>query len=57
MVGVTAIKISARKIYQCDAKLRTIKSCRRKSTDDVAKMSFLDLVSLVDTRHHLEAKQ
>lgn len=54
MVGVTAIKISARKLYQCDALLRTIKSCRRKSTDDVAGMSFLDLVALVDTRQHLE---
>jgi hypothetical protein len=56
MVGVTAIKISTRKIYQCDATLRTIKSCRRKTTDDVAKMSFLDLVALVDTRHHLETQ-
>lgn len=55
IVGVTAIKVSARKLFQVDASLRTIKACRRKRDDDVAGMSFLDLVSLIDTRHFIEA--
>lgn len=56
MVGVYSIEITARKLHQRNNHGNRIKSCRRKTTDDVAKMSFLDLVALVDTRHHLESQ-
>lgn len=56
MTGVTAIKITARKLYMCDAKLNTIKKCNRRPTDEVDLLSFTDFIDLIDTRHFLENK-
>ncbi len=56
MVNVYAIEVTARKMHQWDNLGKRIKSCRRKSSDNVSKLTFMDLVSLIDTRHHLEAR-
>jgi hypothetical protein len=49
ITGVSAIQISARKIKLCDATLKPIMQCSRKSTDDMT-MPFLELVKLVCSR-------
>lgn len=54
MVGVYAIEITARKLHQRGNCGNRIKSCARKVTDDVGAMSFLDLISLINTRAALQ---
>lgn len=49
LCGVAAIKIGARKIYACDAKLNTMFSCFIRQGDDLT-APFLTLVKLIASR-------
>lgn len=46
--GASAVKIGVRKVYTCDAMLRTMKSRTYKHAHNVAAMSFGQLVAFVN---------
>lgn len=53
IVGVHAVKISARKFYACNDKLETLFKCSRKETDNVTQ-DFIPLVRMIAERATLE---
>jgi hypothetical protein len=53
VVGVAAVKISARKFYACNDKLETLFKCARKATDNVS-LDFVKLVRMIAERATLE---
>lgn len=49
VVGVAAIKISARYLYACDKELKTLFSCKRRAVDDVTQ-EFIPLLEMIAKR-------
>ncbi len=54
IIGVHAVKISARKFYACDDKLKILFRCARKSEDNVTQ-DFVPLVRMIAARASIES--
>jgi hypothetical protein len=53
VIGVHAVKVSARKFYACNERLETLFKCGRKVTDNVT-LDFVRMVIMIAERNILE---